>query len=133
MKFINFAVTSLCGLMLAGCGHVQRYNTSIKEEQLTLAKVQREIKIGMSSSEVVEILGAPNMVTSDTEHRETWVYDKISTEVATHKSEGGAWLLILGRGHSRYSARSNQKTLTIIVKFDTEGKIRDFSYRASSF
>ena len=50
MKFINFAVTSLCGLVLAGCGHVQPYNTSIKEEQLTLAKVQREIKIGMSSS-----------------------------------------------------------------------------------
>lgn len=133
MKLINFAITSLCGLVLAGCGHVQRYNTSIKEEQLTLAKVQREIKIGMSSSEVVEILGAPNMITSDAEHRETWVYDKVSTEISANGSEGGAWLLILGGGHSRYSARSNQKTLTIIVKFDAENKVRNFTYRASSF
>lgn len=48
---------------------------------MTVAKAQTEIKIGMPSSEVVEVLGSPNMVTTDTERRETWVYDKVSTNI----------------------------------------------------
>jgi len=48
-------------------------NYGLREEQMTVAKAQREIKIGMSSSDVVGVLGSPNMVTTDTERRETWV------------------------------------------------------------
>jgi len=103
------------------------------EERLTIAKVQKEIKIGMTSSDVVEVLGSPNMVTTDDERRETWVYDKVSTQVKSTQSEAGVWLLLFGAGGSEYSGSSNQRTLTIIVKFDKAGRVRDFAYRTSSF
>jgi outer membrane protein assembly factor BamE (lipoprotein component of BamABCDE complex) len=102
-------------------------------EQMTVAKVQREIKVGMSSSDVVEILGAPNMVTTDDERRETWVYDKVSTEVSSSKSQSGVWLLIAGAGQSGSRTSQNQKTLTIVIKFDQNNKVRDFAYRTSTF
>ena len=41
-------------------------NYSLNEERMTVAKAQREIKIGMTSSAVIEALGSPNMVTTDT-------------------------------------------------------------------
>ncbi|MBR2865644.1 MAG: outer membrane protein assembly factor BamE [Elusimicrobiaceae bacterium] len=106
---------------------------SEKQERMTIAKVQKEIKVGMSSAEVVEILGSPNMVTTDDLRRETWVYDKISTQIDSSGSEMGVWFLLGAGSNSRSSTRSSQKTLTIIVKFDSSNKVRDFAYRTSSF
>ncbi|MDR2770060.1 MAG: outer membrane protein assembly factor BamE [Rickettsiales bacterium] len=101
----------------------------IREESLTVAKAQREIKIGMSSAEVVEALGSPNIITADDTQRETWVYDRVSTNVSS--SQSGVWLVIAGAGSS--SRTQNQRTLTIVVKFDKNGKVRDFAYRTSAF
>jgi len=101
----------------------------VNEEQITVAKAQREIKIGMTSAEVVEVLGSPNMVTTDDKRRETWVYDRVSSNVQS--SSGGAWVLFMG-GASE-SRTQNQRMLTIIVKFDENSKVRDFAYRTSTF
>jgi len=108
-------------------------NYGLREEQMTVAKAQREIKIGMSSSDVVGVLGSPNMVTTDTERRETWVYDKVSTNVRSSSSQAGVWLLLFAAGGSEMQTTSNQRTLTIIVKFDRNGFVRDFAYRTSTF
>ena len=108
-------------------------NYSLNEEKMTVAKAQTEIKIGMPSSEVVEVLGSPNMVTTDTERRETWVYDKVSTNVQSSTSKSGVWLLLFAAGSKDVKASSNQRTLTIIVKFDKNGLVRDFAYRTSTF
>ncbi len=108
-------------------------NYSLNEEKITVAKAQREIKLGMTSSAVIEALGSPNMVTTDTERRETWVYDKVSTNVQSSSSNSGVWLLLFATGNHNIQASSNQRTLTIIVKFDKNGLVRDFAYRTSSF
>lgn len=108
-------------------------NYSLNEEKMTVAKAQTEIKIGMPSSAVIEVLGSPNMVTTDTERRETWVYDKVSTNVQSSSSKSGVWLLLFAAGSKDVQASSNQRTLTIIVKFDKNGLVRDFAYRTSTF
>lgn len=107
------------------------YNAN--EERMTVAKAQREIKVGMTSSDVIEVLGSPNMVTTDDQRRETWVYDRVSTNVQSSTSHTGVWLLIFGTGSRDSRASSSQRTLTIIVKFDNNNKVRDFAYRTSSF
>lgn len=108
-------------------------NYSLHEEQMTVAKAQTEIKIGMPSSAVVEALGSPNMITTDTERRETWVYDKVSTNVQSSSSSNGVWLLLFTTKGKESQTSSNQRTLTIIVKFDKNGLVRDFAYRTSTF
>lgn len=118
-------------LFLMNCSTVIEKN--VKDEQITTAKTQREIRIGMPSSSVVDVLGAPNMVATDDKHCEIWVYDKVSTQVSSSKSSSGIWLLIINFGKNSSLPASNQKTLTIIVKFDEVGKVRDFSYKTSSF
>ncbi len=108
---------------------------------MTVGTVQREIKLGMSGAEVATVLGSPNIVTTDSERRETWVYDKISTEVAYSKSGGAVAGLIFssagggaGAGHVKAGATStSQRTLTVVIKFDDEGLVRDFSYHTSRF
>ena len=125
MKKVLLAICLVTAPLLTAC----TTGDPIREEQMTVAKAQREIKVGMTSAEVIEVLGSPNMVTTDDKRRETWVYDKVSSNVS--KSSAGVWLLFAGADSVK--ASSNQRTLTIIVKFDEDNCVRDFAYRTSTF
>ncbi|MBO7066076.1 MAG: outer membrane protein assembly factor BamE [Alphaproteobacteria bacterium] len=125
MKKVLLAICLATLPMLNACTTVD----PIREEQMTVARAQREIKIGMTSAQVIEVLGSPNMVTTDDQRRETWVYDRVSSNVS--QSSSGVWLLIAGASSAR--ASSSQRTLTIIVKFDENNRVRDFAYRTSTF
>jgi len=123
-------------LLLIGCAAVpdnRQQVESVEGENLTVGKVQREIRIGMSSAEVIEVLGSPNVVTTDEERREVWVYDKISTDIVYSEKGGYATLIIIGWGGASGTKSTSQRTLTIIIKFDKENKVRDFAYHASRF
>ncbi len=118
-------------------------------DRVTVGTVQREIRVGMTSADVVGVLGSPNMVTTDSLRRENWVYDKISTETIVSQSSGGVNALILGGagvggglvgggvsagyGSGAGVRSTSQRTLTIIIKFDGKNFVRDFAYRSSSF
>lgn len=103
-------------------------------DRLTVGTVQREIRQGMTGAEVVSVLGAPNIVTSGERRRETWVYDRIATERAYSESAGGVNALFLAGVTGRAgAAQTSQRTLTVVIHFDEGGRVRDFSYRSSSF
>lgn len=134
-------------LLLAGCMSASQHRAQVKDEagdRLTVGTVQREIRVGMSGAEVIKVLGAPNIVTTDTERREVWVYDKVATETVYSESRGGVAALILAAGGASGGAipyasgesgarTTSQRTLTVIINFDREGHVRDFSYHATKF
>jgi hypothetical protein len=62
-----------------------------------------------------------------------WVYDKFATDVTYSESGGGVWLVLAGASGSSGAASKTQRTLTIVVKFDADKKVRDFAYHSSSF
>jgi outer membrane protein assembly factor BamE (lipoprotein component of BamABCDE complex) len=132
---IFFAAIAVLGLM--GCqsasDHAADVRNATTDEKLTVGTVQRQIRVGMTSAQVIEVLGAPNMVTTDENRHENWVYDKISTETAVSTSVGGVNVLIFGVSGSTGAKSTSQRTLTIVVKFDGKSLVRDFAYRSSSF
>jgi outer membrane protein assembly factor BamE (lipoprotein component of BamABCDE complex) len=130
MKRLFFVL--VLGLLLSGCASASRQG-DVKSDKLTVGKVQREIRIGMPSAQVIEALGSPNIVSTDENRLEVWVYDKIATDVSYSNREGGVWLIIAGVSGSSGSASTSQRTLTIVVKFDKEKNVRDFAYHSSSF
>lgn len=132
----EIALTLLIALVCSGCVNAAYHKRKVGDERtdtLTVGKVQREIKVGMSSAQVAEILGSPNVVSTDEERREVWIYDKISTDAAYSKSEGFATLLLIGTDRNSGASTTTQKTLTVIIKFDHDGKVRDFAYHTSKF
>lgn len=128
------ATLVLCYAMLvSGCAQPPASTAPAETDRLTLGTVQSEIRAGMSGAEVAAVLGAPNIVTTDERRRETWVYDRISTERIASSSGAYGTLLVVGGSSSSGSARTSQRTLTVIIKFDESKRVRDFSYRSSSF
>ena len=104
-----------------------------KGDELTVGIVQREISKGMSGGQVAEILGSPNIVTTDEHGREVWVYDRFATDVTFSESRGGVWLLLGALSGSSGATSRSQRTLTIVIKFDEEKRVRDVAYHSSRF
>lgn len=156
---VEFRIASLVAVLAAsaimlGCQSASEHAADVQkanatDDKLTVGRVQREIRVGMSSADVVGVLGSPNMVTTDSQRRENWVYDKVATQNVYSRSSGGVNSLILGGaligsgllggaaggGYSGAAGASSttQRTLTIIIKFDEKSQVRDFAYRSSSF
>lgn len=129
-----------------GCASLDRHDvTDSKIGNISVGKVQKEIKVGMPAAEVITILGSPNIVTKDARRQEVWVYDKFATNYAFSNSGGKVALtmwsikpddLINTDGSlNRQSGASSlsQKTLTLIIKLTEDGLVDDFTYHASSF
>ena len=134
MKLKNFSVLFLA--IISGCMTAAQHRESVQDNTtngLTVGTVQKEIRVGMSGGEVAQILGTPNIVTTDEQRQEVWIYDKISTETAYSSNSGGVYALILGFGQSSGANSKTQKTLTVIIKYDENKLVKDFAYHSSSF
>ena len=126
----------LTALLLTGCQSAGSHRAAVQDDstdRMTVGKVQREIRVGMSGAEVAQVLGSPNIVSTDEQRREVWIYDKIATDRAQSSSSGGVSILILGAVSSAAASSTSQRTLTVIIKFDNEGKVRDFAYHTTRF
>ena len=102
-------------------------------DQLTVGTVQKEIVVGMTNTDVITVLGSPNIITTDDQRRENWVYDKIATEKFVSSSSGRRSLFWFDPLDNNVGSSSSQRTLTIIIKFDENSKVRDFAYHTSRF
>jgi len=135
-------------ISLTGCMTAAEHRAAVQDDsgdRMTVGKVQREIRVGMSGADVAQVLGSPNIVSTDEERREVWIYDKIATDNAYSTSRGGVSALILGVGGSALGAvapsysssagasSTSQRTLTVIIKFGKDERVRDFAYHTSRF
>ena len=138
---------SISGCKTAG-DHARDVRSANDSDKVTVGKVQAQVREGMSGAEVAEVLGSPNIVTTDEERREVWIYDKFA-ETIYSESSGGVNILFLGGfllgdgaagggvgGSNKSSSGASsktQRTMTIIIKFGEDKRVRDFAYHSSSF
>ena len=142
-KLIHLIALAAVTVTLAACSATQHRAEVVDDsvDRVTVGTVQREVTVGMSSAQVAAVLGAPNVVSTDAERREVWIYDKISTDVSYSRSGGVIAGLVVGSSgggaaagsRNAGAASASQRTLTVIIKFDDAGFVRDFAYRTSRF
>ena len=133
--FSMLAIAFTMGGCMSAAQHQQSL-PSTQEQEMTVGIVQKEIRKGMSQADVAAALGSPNIVTKDSQGNETWIYDKIASQVSYSKDSGGTGLIINlfgGYGREAGAVSTTQKTLTVIIKYDANGLVDSFSYHASKF
>ncbi len=122
--------------------------TPIQQTTLTLGVAQQRVKIGTSQTDVALALGSPNIITTDSDGKETWIYDKVSSVQSYNNNGFEVGLKLLGGGYGSQTAgggligtsygksagnyQTNQKTLTIVIKFNNQ-KVESFKYHMSNF
>ena len=135
-------------LLTAGCASAPQHRAAVQDDsadRVTVGVVQKDIRIGMSSAEVIAAIGSPNVVTSNEARNEVWVYDKLATDVVHSESDGSVLGVIFGpigsagagvlgtASQSASATSTSQRTLTIVIRFDDDHRVSDFAYHSSRF
>ena len=122
--------------------------------RLSYGAVTSTVKKGQTTqAELLDLFGGPNISTTDAEGMETWVYERSASETDASGSSvarnlnaffgaggnvGGA-AVGGGVGGGASSTRDRSRTtnsvrnLTVIVKFNPDKTVRDYSVRQSTF
>jgi len=119
-----------------------------KEEknQLTHGMVQMTLKVGETSQlEVAEKFGAPNITTIDGKGQEVWIFNRHAT-IAASKTNSKSFSIGLGFGtggvgggagggvsNSTSGFEQSSRSMTLIIKFNSQKIVSDFRSRSSSF
>jgi len=133
VKRIGILFALATGIALAACESKPPPPPQPSAEELTVGKVQGQISVGMDAASVAQILGSPNIVTTDEKRREVWIYDKVSTDRVDEDRLAGGTIIVLFASKETATSSSHQRTLTILIKFDEAKKVRDFAYNYSQF
>jgi outer membrane protein assembly factor BamE (lipoprotein component of BamABCDE complex) len=142
MVFRRFAllsvlpIASFAAVQLSGCMSAAEHAAALhstRDRDLTVGVVQREIRYGMTQSDVATALGSPNIVTREDNGNETWIYDKIATEASRSADSGGWWIILAGSNKQAGASATTQRTLTVVVKFDAQRHVSNFTYHSTKF
>jgi outer membrane protein assembly factor BamE (lipoprotein component of BamABCDE complex) len=123
----------LAALLLLGCAA----NNS-EANRLTLGTVQKTVYEGANQTEIMEALGAPNIITNNSSGREVWTYDRISREAQASSSvvvtwwNPISWLAGIASGSSSRSSTTS-KSITVLITFDDNKRVADFKYQRLEF
>ena len=139
-KKFCFQIALIVGVVFGTMGCANN-NPPLNEDglnrELTVGLVQREIKEGSPAEEVIRTLGSPNIVKTDAEGLEIWVYDRFSSE-RVRRSFAATLLGIsdsslgLFRGSSS-KEQNSVASLTVILNFDKNSNVSAVAYHRSKF
>jgi len=118
-------IISLTSIILFSCAA----NKPDDSNNLTLGTVQSKISKGQNQSSVMDVLGSPNIVTKDSQGREVWTYDRISRD--NEAQSGGFWFFLFGKSSSASS--SSSKSLTVLITFDDNKNVLDYTYQSLKY
>ncbi len=120
------SILGLAGILLVGCSASQPKQKS----NLTFGSVKKNIVKGKTNqSDVVQLLGSPNIVTKNSKGNEVWTYTRQSYDSETGGFGGG---VILFGGNKAFSS-SSTSSFDLILTFDKNDVVDDYSVVSSQF
>lgn len=160
--YVPMIVFILSSFMLSGCMVTKeaKQSSDVREKKqiagtpesrnLSYGMVTSKVKKGITTQqEILDFFGGPNITTINSNDEETWVYDLTSSHSQSEIKETGVssaqrfdlffglglYGTRSGKGERRTSATVERsiKTLTVIIKFNPDKSVSDYSARASYF
>lgn len=114
-------------VVLSGCVTTTQ---SVQKSNLTAGMAKTKIVKGQTTqNDILEVFGAPNIITKNKSGNEVWTYDKVSIEKSD--TEGYGTIIIAGIAQNRSS--SSARAFVLMIEFDDNDVVEEYSYRSSAF
>jgi hypothetical protein len=161
LKRIATILLAICGglatvVFIGGCSSVSpsvQPSAPVAVETpspLSYGAITATVKKGVTTqAELVTMFGGPNIATLDSDGTESWVYERTISETSTTtqdtaSSQARSLDVFFGLGLSGKDTAATQssgrttvahsiKSLTVIIKFNQDKTVKDFSARSSYF
>ena len=130
---IRYFIIGLFLITITGCITNPKPLTE-RNSQLTQGSVQLTLKVNETTkAEVLEVFGAPNITTRNSDKIEVWTYQR-SAQVSQSSSQSGYWTIILaGQSGDSSGLETSSRMITLIIKFNDKDIVTDFNSRTSNF
>lgn len=126
--FLSIILLSLC-LIQPSCKSYE-YGAGVENVQksnLTVGVVKAKVKKGETNqSEILELFGAPNLITKNRSNNEVWSYNRMSSV-----EKGGYTYFTSWDGRASHS--STNQSFDLIITFDENEIVIDYSVISSSY
>ena len=125
-------ITAVVGMVFVPLVAVFTLSCASKPRQksnLSAGVVKTKVKKGITSqSEIIKLLGSPNIITKNKAGNEVWTYSRQSFDSQSGGFAGG--LLFFG---SKAFSSSASSTFDLIITFDENDIVKDYSIVSSQF
>lgn len=116
--------------VLTGCATTGRDSQSPQKSNLTMGVVKTEVIKGETTqAEILQLFGAPNLVTKNRSEEEVWNYNRMSFESVRGSDSGFA---IFWSG-SRAVSSTTTNSFDLIITFDENDVVKDYSVISASY
>jgi len=113
--------------LIASCATHQE---PVQKSNLTFATVKKGLVKGQTTqSEVLSLLGSPNIMTKNKLGEEIWSYSK---ESFSGQSSSVGWFALLAGGQQN-SGSSSSSTMDLIIVYDSNDVVKDYTVVSSKF
>jgi len=127
-KMKNLLILLVISLLILAFGCAPMPNVQPKQKSnLTVGMVKTKVIKGETNrTEILELFGAPNLVTKNKNDDEVWNYNKMSFESGSGSSSD-VWL------GSRVLSTSTTSSFDLIIIFDNDGIVKEYSIISASY
>lgn len=126
MKIVSMLTLVVFLAGLAGCAIPKPLDK--QPSTLTAGKVDLHLKKGVTTkNEVLKAFGSPNIVTKNREADEVWNYNRMSYSTQVDAGTLTFW------GGSRAVSTTTNKSFDLMIIFDSNGIVKDFSVIQANF
>lgn len=123
----HIITTLAIAVSLTSCASQQPQN---KPAELTFASAKTNLVKGKTTQqEVIQTFGSPNITTRNAQGKEVWTYSRQSYD----QKSSGAWGSLFLVGGATSSATSGSSSFDLIITFDENDVVEDYSIVTSQF
>ena len=131
LKTIKLLFPFFVILSFTFCATIPQDNDEAHGSKLTVGMVKKEIKKGITNqAEIMQIFGAPNLVTKNRKGDEVWNYNRMSFKSVSTRGDS---LFLFYSGGSKAVASTTTKSFDLIIIFDENDIVKDYSVIAASY
>lgn len=119
-------------VLFVSCSSPQTYDT--QKSNLNIGTVKKGIVENKTTqTEILEMFGSPNLITTSSEGDEVWSYNKSSYDGNASSKSSGFWLLLASSSTSSVVSSSSTSSLDLIIKFNKNETVKEYKVISSKY
>lgn len=128
---LKYLLLSISFLFIS-CSAPQTYDT--QKSNLSVGTIKKGIiENKTTQTEIIEMFGSPNLITTSSEGTEVWSYNKSSYDGSASSKNSGLWLLLASSSSSSVVSTSSTASLDLIIKFNKNQTVKEYKVISSKY
>jgi outer membrane protein assembly factor BamE (lipoprotein component of BamABCDE complex) len=116
--------------LFAACATFPKSEITPQQSNLTVGMIKTKIIKGQTTQEeILKLFGAPNIITKNKNDDEVWNYNRMSFK---YVSGSDGFTAIFADGNRAMSTATTE-SFDLIITFDKDGKVKDYSVISAKF